>query len=174
MELTGYANRLSVFPGEDIRFMVSAELPDYDATIVRLLHGDPSPSGPGHREEAFESTVNGGYSGRFQPIRAGSYVLVATDRHLQTLKSLTVQTWIFPTTPDLGRYQGIVAALAPNETTGFALGLGESGDLEFTVGTEHGRHIVSTGFGLREREWYFVGPLRTTWMPARQSWSSVP
>ena len=156
MELTGYANRLSVLPGEAIRFMVSAELPDYDATIVRLLHGDPSPSGPGYREEAFESTVNGGYSGSFQPIRAGSYVLVATDWHLQSLKSLTVQTWIFPTTPDLGRYQGIVAALAPNETTGFALGLGESGDLEFTVGTEHGRHIVSTGFGLREREWYFV------------------
>src|SRR5205807_3770705 len=45
MLITGYADRLSLQPGETIRFMVSAELPTYRADIVRLIHGDPNPTG---------------------------------------------------------------------------------------------------------------------------------
>ena len=45
--IVGYADHLSVQPGETIQFMVSSQLPSYDADIVRLIHGDPNPLGPG-------------------------------------------------------------------------------------------------------------------------------
>lgn len=159
LNLTGYANKLSVGPGDRIRFMVSTDLPDYEATIVRLLHGDPSPSGPGFKEQALESKANGRYSGQFQPILPGSYVIVPTRQELQSLESLTVQAWIFPTTPDLGRQQGIVTAMARDGTKGFALGLGKDGDLQFVVGGEAAPEAVSTGVAMRAREWYFVAAI---------------
>lgn len=45
--IVGYADRFRVEPGETIRFMVSSESPSYRADIVRLIHGDPNPEGPG-------------------------------------------------------------------------------------------------------------------------------
>ena len=48
--IVGYADRLRVEPGGTIQFMVSSELPSYRAEIVRLIHGDPNPDGPGIKE----------------------------------------------------------------------------------------------------------------------------
>ena len=51
LRITGYSDRLSVRPGEDITFYVHSELEEsYRANIVRLLHGDTSPAGPGFKE----------------------------------------------------------------------------------------------------------------------------
>ena len=48
LKLIGYADRFSVAPGETIRFMVSAlDGQAYRAEIVRLIHGDANPEGPG-------------------------------------------------------------------------------------------------------------------------------
>ena len=44
LKLVGYSDRLSVAPGETVKFMVSAEdVPEYRASIVRLIHGDANP-----------------------------------------------------------------------------------------------------------------------------------
>ena len=44
----GYADRLSVAPGETIEFKVSCDEPgSYRADLVRLIHGDTNPVGPG-------------------------------------------------------------------------------------------------------------------------------
>jgi hypothetical protein len=51
MKVVGYSDRLSGAAGETIQFMVSCQLPTYRADIVRLLHGDPNPHGPGFKEE---------------------------------------------------------------------------------------------------------------------------
>ena len=48
--IVGYASHLRVQPGETIRFMVSSEVPRYRADIVRLIHGDANPKGPGIKE----------------------------------------------------------------------------------------------------------------------------
>ena len=47
MRLTGYSGRWSVRPGEAISFHVHCTLPQYQASLVRLIHGDESPRGPG-------------------------------------------------------------------------------------------------------------------------------
>ena len=44
----GYADRLSVAPLEPIEFKVSTDAPGtYRADVVRLIHGDTNPAGPG-------------------------------------------------------------------------------------------------------------------------------
>src|SRR5439155_1352417 len=47
MDLIGYADRLSVAPGERLRFMVSAQVPSYEAHIVRLARATPPPDAAG-------------------------------------------------------------------------------------------------------------------------------
>ena len=50
LPLVGYSDRLSGAPGETIRFMVSSEHARYRARLVRLIHGDTSPNGPGFKQ----------------------------------------------------------------------------------------------------------------------------
>ena len=76
MDIVGYSDRLSVTPGEVIRFMVSTAAPTYEAAIVRLIHGDTNPHGPGFKEEILRTPADGVYPGREQPYHAGSYVEV--------------------------------------------------------------------------------------------------
>jgi N,N-dimethylformamidase len=49
MDIVGYSDRLSVAPGDVIRFMVSSKKPTYEAAIVRLIYGDENPQGPGFK-----------------------------------------------------------------------------------------------------------------------------
>src|SRR6266508_1296796 len=104
-ELLGYTDRLSVSPGETIRFMVSSEFPAYEATIVRLIHGDENPAGPGFKEATVATSVDGRRLGRRQATHPGSYVRVDGGPALDRLTSLTLQAWILPTTPLAGRAQ---------------------------------------------------------------------
>ena len=44
IKILGYCDRLSVAPGDTIRFMVSSEEGQpYRARIVRIIHGDANP-----------------------------------------------------------------------------------------------------------------------------------
>src|ERR1041385_5388299 len=89
--LLGYADRLSVGPGETIQFMVSAEVPRYRARLVRLIQGDESPDAPGYAEEALESEINREYAGRRQSLMAGSYVRVPAQSLLDLVDGFSVQ-----------------------------------------------------------------------------------
>ena len=73
----GYCDVPSVAPGERIRFHVSCEEEgSYRADVVRLVHGDTNPAGPGFKEEVVETDANAEYPARFQPTHAGSHVIV--------------------------------------------------------------------------------------------------
>ncbi len=128
MPIVGYADRMTVQPGETIRFMVSSLASQYRAEIVRLIHSDPNPNGPGIKEEPVESTVSGPYPGQFQPLPNGSYVTVPDDPRLRPSTSFTIQAWIYATTPDKGQ-QGIVTKWSAADGAGYGLGLDESGQL---------------------------------------------
>ena len=58
-ELIGYADRLSVAPGERVHFMVHCQADRFQADIVRLIHGDENPLGPGFKERHVETAVSG-------------------------------------------------------------------------------------------------------------------
>jgi N,N-dimethylformamidase len=75
LPITGYADRWSVRPGETIRFMVSvAGGGEYSARVARIQCGDPNPAGPGYRESAMPSALDGVHLGMDQPVALGSWV----------------------------------------------------------------------------------------------------
>ena len=154
-KIIGYPDRFSVQPGETIRFMVSCELPSYRAEIVRLIHGDSNPAGPGFKEEPVQTSIGGEYRGRRQEIHAGSYVVVPDSPVMEPVDGLTIQAWIFPTTPEKG-LQGIVTKWSYADGAGYGLFIGDGGDLEFRVGGADGIRLLGTGAALRASQWYFV------------------
>ena len=155
LKLVGYSDRLSVAPGESIGFKVSADgLDKYEAGIVRLIHGDANPDGPGFKCRPVEADANGSYPGRKQEIHAGSYVLVPDDPAL-ALDSFTVAAMVWPTRPGKDR-QTIVAKCGDGDG-GFALGLDEEGCLSLHIadgrgGVEH----LATGKPMLNRQWYLA------------------
>jgi N,N-dimethylformamidase len=149
--LLGYADRFSVAPGESIQFMVSCEAPSYRAQLVRLIHGDTNPAGPGYREEPLPSSIDGTLRGRRQPIAAGSYVRVPLQTRLDLSAGLTVQAWVWPTTPDKPGGQGLLSG-----PSAFALGLDDDGRLQLELGGESDVVRVTHPAGLTRSRWAFV------------------
>ena len=79
--LIGYVDRFSARPGEWIAVKVSSRLAEpYRADLVRIIHGDPNPAGPGLEFEEVEATFAGTYPSRFQPAHSGSYGIVTRDK----------------------------------------------------------------------------------------------
>ena len=100
MGIVGYADHMSVQPGETVKFMVSSQAPRYRADIVRLIHGDANPKGPGIKETVVETTANAEYPGKRQALPLGSYVTVPDNAALRLAGSFTITAWIAPTRHD--------------------------------------------------------------------------
>src|SRR5690625_1932337 len=123
--LTAYSDKISLFPGEKIEFKVSSteEGEEYHARLVRIIHGDTNPDGPGYREEYHASAIEGSYRARHQPIRHGSYGRVDPNVNFARIGSFTFQAIVMPTLPAKGN-QTIVSLWDPQARQGFQLGLG--------------------------------------------------
>jgi N,N-dimethylformamidase len=158
LAIVGYADRMSVRPGETLKVMVSCETgaASYSAALVRLICGDDSPNGPGYKEQPVAHSANGTYPGRRQPIHAGSYVLVPSSPLLQSVSSFTLQALVWPTTPGRGAQTLLGRWDAPSQA-GFALIIDETGAAALRLGDGSGRtETVSTGAPLDARAWYRV------------------
>lgn len=170
--IVGYADRLSVAQGETIRFMVSSHLPRYRADLVRLVHGDANPTGPGLKEVVVDSTFNRAHAGRRQELDAGSHVLVGDHPALRLSGDFTLQAWIAPTTPGKGR-QGLVTKFSAEGRRGYGLFLAEDGSLALRIGDPEGSveevrsetplraWVPASSFrglnqGVNPPSWYFV------------------
>jgi N,N-dimethylformamidase len=155
LRITGYSNRLSASPGDTVQFFVSSEQTGpYRADIVRLLHGDLHPDGPGFKEEEVDTPVTAEYPGRNQPIRAGSYVIVPDAPPLH-VESFSLLAFVWPTTTSLG-IQGIVTKWLARNETGYGLFIGADGTLELWLGNDAGVERISSGKALIDRVWFLV------------------
>ena len=119
-------------------------------SIVKLIRGDPN--GPGFREEEIGSNYK--RAGRKQTTHPGSYGIIDDHPTLRGLRSLTIQMWILPTTPEKGEVQGLLTKWSGEQ--GFAFVIGAKGDLGFWLGDGIKVERVHTEKRLRNREWYFV------------------
>ena len=157
-KIVGYTDRLSVAPGETVRFMVSCYgVERYHADIVRLISSDLHPDGAGFEEDEIETAVSGEYAGREQVIHAGSYAVINTATAFDALESFTLQAMIWPTIPQRGR-QMLLAKWSEPDQNGFALMIDENGALALVLGAGDGMvDTVSSGKPLPERAWCFVG-----------------
>ncbi len=163
LRITGYASKMSVSPGEEITFHIHSEFNEsYQADIVRLIHGDTNPEGPGLKEEVIATPVSGQYDGKNQPIHAGSYIMVPSCPALD-LSSFTLCAFIYPTTPvtdvegePVGT-QAIISKWDATEETGYGLFINESGELTLRIGRGRGKvEEISTGKPLFRKVWYKV------------------
>ncbi len=155
LKLVGYSDRLSVAPGEEIGFKVSADrMPDYEARIVRLIHGDANPDGPGFKARPVGTGADGTYPGRKQEIHAGSYVLVPDHPALASLESFTIAAMVWPASPGKGA-QTIVSK--GREGDGLFMGLDGQGCLSLLLEDGKGRsQALATGKPMLNRHWYLA------------------
>jgi len=156
-KLFGYSDQISVRPGDTIRFMVSSlDNTPYRADIVRLICGDDSPDGPGFKEAVIETSANGDYPGRAQPMHDGSCVVIPDNPLLDGISSFTLQAMIWPTTPLKGR-QALMGKWCEKTQTGLCLFIDEKGATNLCLGDGSGAvETLGAGTAMIGREWYFV------------------
>ena len=163
LRITGYTDKCSVRPGDEVSFHIHSELNEsYDVQMVRLIHGDTNPEGPGFKERLLRSPTNGKYRGQHQPMYAGSYLLVPHDDRLN-LQSFTLCAYIFPTTPvtDLEGTpvgaQAIISKFNAKTGLGYGLFINEAGELALRIGRGRGKlDEYSTKKPLFRKVWYKV------------------
>ena len=155
--IMGYSDKISVCPGETIKFMVSCEgEKTYRARLVQVIHGDTTPSGPGYKERSVKADFEREYKARKQNVYAGSHAIVPNSHLFDQLRSFTLQAYIWPTTPEKGR-QTVISVWNAASNSGFALEIDPNGSLAFTLADgAGGTETVSTGKPLLAREWYLA------------------
>ncbi|MSP89810.1 MAG: N,N-dimethylformamidase [Alphaproteobacteria bacterium] len=148
-QLTGYVDRWSARAGERIRFMISSvEDRPYSLRFVRHLCADPNPDGPGYREIAMPTRLDGSRAGKFQAARPGSYGRIDALA-LTAPGGLRLAATIWPTLPSLGRQvvMGIdVAGVA------IRLEISSHGGAALSVDT----HRVEISASMLARRWYGI------------------
>lgn len=163
LRITGYTDRCSVRPGDTVTFHVHSEYEEpYDVDIVRLIHGDTNPEGPGFKERVVRSAANRRYRGQHQPVYAGSYVLIPHDPRLD-LGSFTICAYLFPTTPVVDTEgvavgaQAILSKWNAATGTGYGLFINDAGELALRIGRGRGQmDEFSTRKPLFRKVWYRV------------------
>ena len=131
--------------------MSSRSAEPYRARLVRVILADPNPAGPGIKEEAVASGIEGSWPSRAQDAELGSYVRIRGAR-LQA-GALTVSATIWPTLPGQ-EGQGIVSWLG--EAGGLALLLDGGRGASVRVAAAGGVETVAVGKPMLSRAWYRV------------------
>ena len=158
-KIFGYANRISVRPGEEISFHVNCDgASEADAQLVRLIHGDTGEAGPGHVEVEVDSPVNGRWAVRKQFTQLGSFLKVADpENKLAVSGNFSLMAFIWPTMPHRGSRQTILGRWDTLRNTGYALGINPAGHLEFWAGDGTEVDYVTAELPLLPKVWYLVG-----------------
>jgi N,N-dimethylformamidase len=163
MKVIGYSDELSVFPGDRVNFFVSCDTERYHADVVRLIHGDTNPDGPGFKIDPVHTDVDADFDGRVQPVYAGSHVVVDDHPRLRLGPEFTLQVLIWPTMPTkpAGYWrpgaQGLVTKWDGSREAGYGLFIGEDGCLEAWLGDGAGNvQRTSSGKPLLAGCWYLA------------------
>jgi N,N-dimethylformamidase len=144
MPIAGYLDRLSARPGEGIAVKVSAQGDgDYEASLVRVIRGDPNPAAGGMKFQELPSAFEGRYPARNQPIHLGSYAVCPPHPTLCgpiLAVSMLVQPWLLRAAPS-----------TLMSSHGWSLEASED-KLSF----ECAGHTVELPVALKRRRWYRV------------------
>jgi N,N-dimethylformamidase len=152
--LLGYADKIGVQPGESIGFKVSSEDErPYEASIVRLLHADPNPAGPGYRDEVVPNAA-WRLPGRRQTVHHGSCAIVSVDAMPMVQRNFALEILVWPTLPD-GTGQVIASLWNPFQRSGFMLVLDGKSGLALHVGDGLGAPaVIRLCCTILPRHWY--------------------
>ncbi len=157
IRISAYTDKPSVRPGDTLQVMASADAAEtVRAQLVRLIHGDEHPDGPGFIERPVASPINRDWPAWKQYIQKGNFLRVTDPQNkLGSAGPITLHAFIFPTLPDAAR-QMLLGRWSRHGTGGFGLGINLSGHLEFWVGNGTAADAVAAEVKLIARVWYFV------------------
>jgi N,N-dimethylformamidase len=156
--LVGYSDRWSAKPGDPVRFMVSsANDQAYALRFVRHICADPNPAGPGYREIAMPTVLDGSHAGLAQGAWLGSFAR-APGLPITLANGLSITATIWPTLPARGE-QGIVALIG--EHWRLTLGIGPHGGTMARLTTQSGTVTSLIDAPLLQRRWYDVALVLT-------------
>ncbi len=151
LPITGYVDRWSVRPGEEIKFMVAVQGGGrYSARIARVICGDPNPKGPGYREVPVKWDLEGAHEGIEQTIAKGSWVDVPSLT--LPVGPIAFAATVWPTLLAAGK-RSVLNWNGPDGA--LTLGLGEAGAFA-RLTTRAGTIEVETGIVLTERHWHDI------------------
>ena len=158
-KIFGYADKISVKQGERIDFHVNADGTDAaEAQLVRLIHGDENPEGPGFVEEEIDNSINGHWAVKKQFTQLGSYLEVDDPNNkLAVDGSFSLCCYVSATMPKHGVRQSIMGRWDTRTNEGYCLGINPRGHLEFWVGDGKEVDYVISEMPLQKKVWYFVG-----------------
>lgn len=146
MTLIGYLDRLSVTAGSSVDCMVSSTVRDVEVDLVRLLHGDTNPAGPGSQVVELD-LPHQRVVGSEQATHLGSCVVAEVGMRGVTGSSISV---LFqPTLPRVGRRQGVVSLVGDGRV--LTLAVGESSAL---VVEGEGGAVAELDVEWRRGDWY--------------------
>lgn len=178
----GYSDPLAAKAGSPVDFMISAEgVTEAGIDLVRIVHGDYNPQGPGFIEEVIESDIPTTIPVRRQFTQNGSFARVTDDnQRLGNPDSFTIHAFVFPTKPG-GSRQTIMGSWSVNDSKGYALGINQEGKLEFWVGDGTTVDQVTSDTALVPKVWLFVsasfdhvtGEARLRQQSVQNSWNSA-
>jgi N,N-dimethylformamidase len=153
--VTGYCDKLSARAGDTVNFMLSSEgAIAAEVQLVRLVHGDAHPGGPGFIEREVDAACNGNVALSHQQTSLGSYVEVADPHgHLPGSASFTVYAFVCPSRPGKNR-QAILSRWL--EDSGFCFGLDAKGCLSLLLGDGSATAETCSDRALMPGVWYFV------------------
>jgi N,N-dimethylformamidase len=153
----GYADPLNARAGGSVDFMISVEGRDeVEMELVRALHGDENPDGPGFLEEVIPLGLPKTLKVARQFTQVGSFARAADpEGRLDGLQSFTLFAHVFPTLPKAERQQ-IMGRWDIEGSKGFGLGIDPDGHVALWVGDGVGVDEIRTEITLVPRCWYFV------------------
>jgi N,N-dimethylformamidase len=157
IKIFGYADRISARPGDPLAIMVSAEgTSGIEAQLVRLIHGDEHPDGPGFIEREVPWSANGQHVARKQYAQLGSFLRVPDpDDRLALPGSFSLYGFINPGLPAAGR-QAVMSRWCIETASGYGLGINADGHAEFWIGDGRMVDYVSAEVPLFAHCWYFI------------------
>lgn len=153
----GYADPLNPKSGETVDFMISVEgRHEVEARLVRLIHGDENPEGPGFIEEEVEIDLPPRLEVERQYTQIGAFARCADpDGRLDGLGSFTLFAHVYPTLAKAER-QMIMGRWAIEGNRGYGLGIDPEGHVSLWLGDGEGVDQITTEVPLVPRAWYFV------------------
>jgi N,N-dimethylformamidase len=158
VKLFGYADKISVEPGEIIQFHVDADGTDTAAAqLVRLIHGDQDPDGPGFLDEEVDCVTNGVWQVEKQYTQLGSFLEVTDiEFNLVLDGSFTLFAFVCPTLPQIRHGQCVIGRWDNQRNQGFCLCINEGGRFELRVGNGDTVDSLQAETQLTAHIWYFV------------------
>ncbi|MBX9606997.1 MAG: hypothetical protein K2Y51_12295 [Gammaproteobacteria bacterium] len=131
--IRGYCDRPNPHPGERLDFFVSSPVSGACQTrVLRLLHGDRNPAGPGYKVEEVAGLASGEIEVGPQFTQLGAHVRVADPgAALAGATGLSLHLHLWPTLPH--KRQGVIARWCERTRRGWALII-EDGVLVFLCG----------------------------------------